>query len=163
MRRSRLPKWAIHETRLPHSCLEFLDEPAFNPGDGKGLVSWKDLMLRRQYEAALKRNRKALAWLLKRIARERAAELTAADDRGMLTIQGVPRIQPLSPVMAVLGCITVAEPEPFSDQAPQIRFEPWFEKALAAHCRPESLALVAKWIGDGGYQEPPDPEPDRCD
>lgn len=61
-----LPEWAIHERQLPHSYLNFLSEPIHEAPDGKGPVSLEEQYFRRQYEAGLKGNRKALSWLLKR-------------------------------------------------------------------------------------------------
>jgi hypothetical protein len=148
-----IPKWALSEDRPPHSFLDFVDERIHDTGDGKGPLSKEEIILRRQYEAAIKGNRKALAWLLKRIVRERADELAKSEARATVTVDGFPRIKPLGPVLAALGCIAVTEAK-FVNGPARIRFEPWFEEAVRAHCSEEKVALALEWLAEGGEQSP---------
>ncbi len=158
-----LPKWALRERKQPHSYLDFLGEPALDLGDGKGLISSEEAFLRRQYEAAVSSNRKAIEWLLKRVIAERAEQLKAADKRATVAIRGIPRLSPLAPVLVALGCISVDEPQGASKEPAQIRFATWFEDALKARIPEDKLALAKEWIAQGGYQKPGNPDRDRGD
>ena len=150
-----LPRWAVRKSKLPHSYLGHLREAVFPSPDGKGMVSIEDIMLRQHFEAMLTGSAKARDWLLRNIIEENEAVLEASPKKLTVTIDGVVQFQPLGPVMALLGYITVHEPEDASsEEPPTITFSTWFLDALKQRCPAEKLAPVMAWLDAGGKQKP---------
>lgn len=149
-----LPEWAVKKWPYAHSYLDHLSEPVHPAPNGKGFISDEEIMLRQHVDAALKGKRGPMIWLLKRIAKDNETNVAAVDLAPQISIQGVPRIQPLAPVMAALGCIAVIEPEGEANEPTRVCWAPWFERALEMHCPPAKVELVRMWMECGGRQDP---------
>ena len=158
-----LPGWAVLKSKLPHAYLGHLREAVYPSPDGKGMASIEDIMLRQHFEAMLTGNAKARDWLLRKIIKDNEAVLRASPKRPQVTIEGVRYFQPLAPVLALLGCITVHEPEECDmtsstiecDTKPStIEFAPSFLDTLKQYCPAEKLAPVTAWLDAGGQQKP---------
>ena len=158
-----LPQWAVRKQKLPYSYLDHLAEAVHPSPDGKGMVSLEEIMMRQQFDAAIKGKSKAMDWLLRKIIDENAAELAAFDKRPIVHINGVHNFQPLAPVLAILGCATVHEAEQGTDGTERIELDPWFSAELERRCPAEKLKPVKDWLEAGGQQKPRNPDPDRCD
>lgn len=149
-----LPHWAVCKQKVPHSYLGFLKEHAYPSPDGKGLVSLEDRMLRQQWDAMLTGSAKARDWLLRKVIKDNQSVLAAAPEHPNVTIDAVHYFQPLGPVLEILGCATVENPEA-GDKAPStIVLLPWFLEQLRKRCRTDKLAPVLAWQDAGGKQVP---------
>ena len=148
-----LPRWAVRKEKVPHSLLGYLREPVLPSPDGK-MVSIEDIMMRQHFEAMLTGNAKARDWLLRKITKENQSALEASSKHPRVTIEGVVYLQPLAPVLALLGCIAVHEPEDTSKEPPSITLSPWFRDTLERHCSADKLAPVIAWLDAGGQQKP---------
>ena len=102
-------KFGIEYDLFPRSDLEFMREPALDPGDGRGSYSQRDKMLMVEFKAATAENvngekerreqRKALIWLLKYLARESKARMTVRKAEQTIHIREKPDF--LSPLPAL--------------------------------------------------------------
>jgi hypothetical protein len=158
-----LPRWAVRKQKVPRSYLDHLTEAVHRYPDGKGMISAKEIMIRQQFDAALKNNSTAMTWLLRKIIDENDAELAAFPKRPSVVIEGVRYFQPLGPVLALLGHITVKEPEEGSEGHETIELSDWFAKMLKERIPPEKLAPVDGWLAAGGEQKPRIRDFDRGD
>lgn len=158
-----LPQWAIQKQKLPRSYLDHLAEAVHVSPDGKGMISAEEIMMRQHFDAAIKCNVKAMNWLLRKIINDNAAELSASGKHPQVRIEGVHYFQPLAPVLALLGCITIQEPDPGTTDAQAIKLAPWFAKALHDRCRADKLEPVTSWLDAGGQQKPRVRDRDRFD
>lgn len=158
-----LPRWAVRKEKIPRSYLDHLSDAVHPSPDGKGMISAEEIMIRQQFDAALKNNPRAMKWLLRKIIAENAAELAAFHKRPSVIIDGVDYFQPLAPVLALLGCAAVKEPEEGSKDPSTVTFAAWFVEALEKRCPPEKLAHVKVWLEAGGEQKPRVRDRDRGD
>lgn len=158
-----LPRWAVRKEKIPRSYLDHLTEAVHPSPDGKGMISAEEIMIRQQFAAALKNNSTAMKWLLRKIIAENAAELAAFHKRPSVLIDGVDYFQPLAPVLALLGCVTIQEPAEEGEAPATIEFAPWFVEALEERCPPEKLTHVRVWLEAGGEQKPRVRDRDRGD
>lgn len=149
-----LPQWALRTEKLPHSYLDQLKEPLHPSPDGKGMISAEEIMMQQQFDAALKGNATAMKGLLRMIIAENGDELAACKKHPWVRIEGVVYYQPLAPVLALLGCATVKEPEVDGEGPSTIELAPWFAQALEDRTPPEKLARVKAWLDAGGKQKP---------
>jgi len=97
-----LPRWAVRKEKVPRSYLDCLTEAVYPAPDGKGMISAEEIMVRQQFDAALKNNSTAMTWLLRKIIAENDAKLAAFDERPAVVIEGVHYFYPLAPVLAIL-------------------------------------------------------------
>jgi hypothetical protein len=158
-----LPAWAVRKEKLPQSYLGFLREAAYPSPDGKGMISLEDRMLRQHWDAMLTGSSKARDWLLREVIKHNKAVLAAAPEQPRVAIDGVHYFQPLGPVLEILGCVKVSDPEEGSEALATIALSPWFLEALQKRCRAEKLAPVLAWQDAGGQQTPRIRDRDRFD
>jgi hypothetical protein len=158
-----LPQWAVRKEKVPHSYLDRLTDAVHPSPDGKGLISVEEIMMRQHFDAAINNKAKAMNWLLRKIIAENAAELAAFHKRPSVSIEGVDYFQPLAPVLALLGCVTVNEPTEGSKEPATIELAAWFAEALKDRSPPEKLAPVMTWLDAGGEQKPRIRDRDRHD
>jgi hypothetical protein len=149
-----LPDWAVRKQKLPSTYLGFLREAAYPCPNGEEMESLEDRMLRQHWDEMLKGNAKALQWLLREVIRHNQAVLAAADDRPTVVINGILNFQPLQPVLEILGCVTINDPQDGSQEPPTVALAPWFVEELHKRCRPDKLAPVLAWQEAGGQQSP---------
>lgn len=158
-----LPPWAVRKEKLPQTYLGFLREAAYPSPDGKGMMSLEDRMLRQQWDAMLTGSAKARDWLLREVIKHNKAVLAAAPEQPHVAIDGVHYFQPLGPVLEILGCAKVCDPEERDEAPSTIALLPWFLEALQKRCRADNLSPVLAWLDAGGHQTPRIRDRDRCD
>ena len=158
-----LPDWAVHKEKVSHSYLDFLTEAVHPSPDGGGLVSFEDIMMRQQFNAALKGKSKAMTWLLRKIIKENADDLAACRAHPHVRIDGIHSFQPLSPVLEMLGCATVIQAEEDAGGTSRSELAPWFSEELERRCPARKLEPVKAWLDAGGEQRPRIHERDRHD
>lgn len=149
-----LPSWAVRKQKLPETYLGFLREEVFPSPDGKTMLSFEDKMLRQHWDGMLAFNATARDYLLRKVMEENAALLAAAPEQPRVTIDAIHSFQPLGPVLQILGCATVTDPDEGSDEPSRTTLVPWFLEKLRERCRPDRLSPVLAWQDDGGQQAP---------
>lgn len=158
-----LPHWAVRKEKLPYSYLDHLAEAVHPSADGTRMISLEEVMMRQQFDAAIRGKSKAITFLLRKIIDENGAELAACRKRPVVQVEGVHYFQPLAPILALLGCVTIRGVKGSTENPEQIELGPWFEAELHDRCQAEKLKPVKAWLKSGGVQKPRIRERDRHD
>ena len=149
---------------LPRSVLSPLDEPLFDPKDGHGARSWRDVLILRQWKAAVEGDDEALADLASLVVKENLAELRRA--RGTTRVIGGKvrrqQIRTLIPAMEVLGMIKTetieVAPERDKNATVTKRKRILFEERFLDYVfgreglDPGCVAEAREWIANGAIQ-----------
>lgn len=160
-------KWYDKVTNepFPTSIMGSMHEPLFNPRDGHGARSTRDVMILMQWQAARRGDDDALRSLVKLIVDEDLAKLRGHYKTTYVQKRwGEVEIRSLAPVMALLGMISVetvsVPPErdgyTTTSRRQKISFEAWFEDFAFDRkgVDPKAIEGTRDWLARGGIQRP---------